>query len=122
MVASKRPGNAGENPFDILTADLFRAAQHTFVWWNESTHAFLLANGLDQFWTRRVIQRLEDISFPVQSADNLSLPLALTFFETFLRPRSRASYGLARFLDVHANTTVSSGQWRNQQATMSSSL
>jgi predicted MFS family arabinose efflux permease len=100
-----------ENLFD---PDLPICFELHFCWWNESIMRFC-PTGLDQFWTRRVSQRLEDISYPgLDSADNLAYTALNILRDRLLGvPAAEQVYGLARFLHLHANDRDFWATWRN---------
>jgi predicted MFS family arabinose efflux permease len=101
----------GENLFD---PDMPICFELHFCWWNDSIMRFC-PTGLDQFWTRRVSQRLEDISFPgLNSADNLAYTALNILRDRLLGvPAAEQVYGLARFLHLHANDHHFWATWRN---------
>jgi putative nucleotidyltransferase-like protein/MFS transporter len=84
-----------------------------FCWWNELTMRFSPI-GLDQFWARRIIRQLDEISFPgLDPIDNVAYTALNVLRDLFGGlPAVEQVYGLARFLDTHADDTCFWQRWR----------
>jgi predicted MFS family arabinose efflux permease len=84
-----------------------------FCWWNESIMRFC-PTGLEQFWARRIMRRIDELSFPgLEAADNLAYT-SLNVVRDLLRghPAPEQVYGLARFLHTQAGDPAFWRRWR----------
>ena len=84
-----------------------------FCFWNEKILR-LHPNGLDQFWSRRVMVTLDNISFPaLNPVDNFGYA-ALNLTRNLLRDQASPHqiYELARFLHTNADNEIFWNKWR----------
>ena len=81
--------------------------------WNESVERFA-APGSEQFWSRRVLQRLDDLEFPALHPVDKFGYSALHILRNLLRRDwvIHQVYELARFLHVNARDTSFWTSWR----------
>jgi hypothetical protein len=84
-----------------------------FCWWNESVMRFG-PMGLDQFWNRRIMRQLDNLSFPgLDLVDNVTYT-ALNMLRDLLLglPAAEQVYRLARFLHTQADDRPFWRRWR----------
>jgi hypothetical protein len=84
-----------------------------FCWWDKVTSR-IRPQGLEAFWSRRVVRTLDSLSFPtLDPVDTLGYT-AINLFRSLLTsfPATEQVYGLARFLHTHADDRPFWKRWR----------
>jgi len=84
-----------------------------FSWWDSANHR-IHPQGLEDFWPRRIRREIDGLSFPgLEPVDNLGYT-ALNLLRNLLLSAlsTEQVYGLARFLQVHADDGEFWERWR----------
>lgn len=106
-----RPGNWKWNG-NMYDPEMPASLELHFCLWNENT-SFISIPDFEQFWERRVIRRLDDVSFPaLNSVDQLGY-LAMHLLRDLLSGDwvVHHAYELAVFLDRHAGNDRFWDEW-----------
>jgi MFS family permease len=103
----------GERHGHLYEPDIPVSCEVHCYFWHEAAARFA-PKGLDQFWSRRIERRLEDINFPaLEPTDNLAYA-ALNLLEDLIRGKlsTYEVYELARFLHTNADNEAFWKAWR----------
>lgn len=110
ILVPKHSWKPRENLFD---PDMPICFELHYCWWNEAIMRFH-PDGLEQFWPRRIVQQLDNVSFPgLDQVDSVAY-VALRVLRALLRemPDAEQVYALARFLHTRAEDREFWRRWR----------